>query len=85
MSAKSPPPKPQSSALLQAVALKRHYDHQVALAEVSRSVQGGEALGLIGPDGAGKIASGFAVAVPAKSWIVSTNKATLPEIKSTTT
>lgn len=55
MSAKSPPPpQPQSSALLQAVALTKHYDHQVALAEVSLSVHAGEALGLIGPNGAGK-------------------------------
>jgi ABC-2 type transport system ATP-binding protein len=55
LSAKSPPPhQPQSPALLQAVALTKHYDHQVALAEVSLSVQAGEALGLIGPNGAGK-------------------------------
>ena len=55
MPAPSPPPhQRQNPALLQAVALTKHYDHQVALAEVSLSVQAGEALGLIGPNGAGK-------------------------------
>src|SRR5262245_55208035 len=48
------PTRLADAPLLQVAALTKRYGDQVALRNVSLSVQRGEVLGLIGPNGAGK-------------------------------
>jgi len=43
-----------SPALIDVKGLSKHYDHFVAVRDLSFSVRGGEVLGLVGPNGAGK-------------------------------